>query len=482
MNMNVKNSISVLLLSAAFTAAAYSIAYADDTNDNGWKGSDVNGWYYYEGGIPATGWKWIDDAYYYFDMDGLMAQDELIYLSGETYYLTPSGTMAQGWQSFPDESDILYNYGIDIHSYIEKIQNPVFKTKEEAYKTVWMYFHEDGTAADNEWLQNENGAWNYFEDFIMVNADFDHIIEGARYGFDEHGNMITGWTKNYNNQSILAPNKSSSTWYYYEADGRKFNVDSEPNQFGWKNIDGNWYCFKSELNLESGASVGTLIVDTYFNNGAAADTNADYFYVDKDGIMTTGVTAVNKDAIYIDNRDDWSAASSQKISDFINEDWDILFDENGKAKAGVFENNRYYADINDAKVNYFNTADYSLSPYSSRTISRLKGALVKGAFIEKDTRMYYVDKYGQKVTSHALQIGFVTETVTETGTAYTFSRTSTGAANEYKAYAVFDNKGAAHDGVTSGRTVSAGSKRYISTGLDYSTQGGAAHTTIFFYK
>lgn len=477
MRLKGKNLKGVLLATAMFAASA-SMAMAANSDTNGWQGNDTAGWYYYEDGKKVTGWQHINDVWYYFDKSGLMAQDELVYISGETYYLNPTGAMATGWYSFNNDSDILYNYDIDVNAAAEDIQNPVFKTAEESYETVWLYFHENGTAADDEWLQADSGLWYYFDDILMVAGDFDHLINNARYGFDENGAMLVGWAQNYNNQSILAPNKDSRTWYYYESNGKKFDVDSADNRFGWKQIDGEWYCFKSELNLSSGTSVGTLIVDTLFNNGAAADTASNFFYVDKNGVMATGVTTVSKDAVLVENRDDWGLASPNKVSKYTSSNVDILFDDNGKAKAKTFVNGRYYADAADAGVNYFDTNSFAVTAYTTKDISNIKGALVKSAFVEKDNKTYFVDSYGDSVTSHALQIGYVTVA----DGVYTFSQTATGAENEFKAYAIFDNKGMAYDDVAATRTVSAGSKKYTSTGLNFADVAGVDNVTIFYYK
>ncbi len=479
MRLTGKNLKGVLLTTAMFAASA-SMAMADNTENNGWQGNDINGWYYYENNVKVTGWKSIDNIWYYFDRNGLMAQNELVYIAGETYYLNPTGAMATGWYGFDHNSDILYDYKVDVQGAIDDIQNPVFKTPQEAYDTVWLYFHSNGTAADDEWIQSDAGLWYYFDDILMVAGDFDHAIDNARYGFDENGAMLVGWAQNYNNQSILAPNKDSRTWYYYDSNGKKFNVDAEANRFGWKRIDNEWYCFKSELNLSSGNSVGTLIVDTLFNNGAAADTASDFFYVDKSGAMATGVTNVSKDSVLIESREDWGLSTANKVNKHSGGNVDILFDGDGKAKDKTFVNGRYYAAAQDENVKTFETSSFGVTAYADRSISNLKGALVKEAFVEKDNKTYFVDKFGDSVTSHALQIGYVT--VKDDG--YTFSETPTNADNEYKAYAIFDSKGVAYDDVAANRTVTAGAKRYTSTGQKYTAEKDVQvnNVTIFYYK
>lgn len=446
-------------------------------SQNGWQGNDADGWYYYQNGTKLTGWQQIRGIWYWFDKAGLMAQDKLVYISGETYYFNPSGAMATGWYAFDRDSDIIYDYDLDVEEVIADIRNPVFRDAEDAYETVWMYFHRNGKAADDEWIQSDvSGLWYYFDDLLMVCGDFDHEIGSSRYGFDENGAMLVGWNYNYNNQSILAPNKSSTTWYYYESDGKKFNVDSADNRFGWKKINGKWYCFKSELNLASGNSVGTLIVDTFFNNGVTADTVKDFFYVDKNGAMATGVTSISKDSGYVENRGDWGAG--RKISDLSDKAIEVYFNRDGRAAAGTLYNNRYYAEISDENVKAFDAKTFAVSGYTVN----FAASLVKSCFVMQDDDTYYMDKYGDKLTSSALQIGYVTVTETAGIPDYSFSVKSTGAANEYKAYLLFDNKGIARDDVTAGRTATVGSKKYYSTGIAYETKGGVDNAVIFYYN
>lgn len=471
-----KNYMGGAILAAGLILAGASCSMAAG-NENGWKGNSTDGWYYYNKGAKATGWQQIKGIWYWFDRTGLMAQDELVYIAGETYYFNPAGAMATGWYEFDRDSDIVYDYNINVDAAIDNIENPVFRNKEDAYNTVWLYFHKDGTAAVDEWIQSDvSGLWYYFDDLLMVSADFDHIIGNHRYGFDENGAMLVGWNYNYNNQSILAPNKYSTTWYYYSSDGKKFDVDSSENRFGWKKIDGKWYCFKSELNLAGGGtSVGTLIVDTYFNNGAAADTETDFYYVDKNGVMATGVTTINKDAKYVENRSDWD--TNKKVGDFSDKAIEVYL-KDGKAVAGAIERNRYYADISDGNVKSFNKTSFAVTGYPVK----FKGSMVKDCLVTKDSHTYYMDKYGDKMVSYPLQIGYIKVTNTNGVLSYEFSVQKTDAANEYKAYLVFDGKGIAYDNIAAGRQVSAGSKRYYSTGIDYKTVGGVDNAMVFYYN
>lgn len=131
----------------------------------------------------------------------------------------------------------------------------------------------------------------------------------------------------------------------------------------------------------------------------------------------------------------------------------------------------------DGNVKAFDAKTFAVSGY---TIN-FAASLVKNCFVTKDDNTYYMDKYGDKLVSSALQIGYVTVAETAGTVHYKFSPASTGAANEYKAYLLFDGKGIARDDVPAGRTASAGSKKYDSTGIAYETQGGAKNAVIFYY-
>lgn len=195
-------------------------------------------------------------------------------------------------------------------------------------------------------------------------------------------------------------------------------------------------------------------------------------YVDKDGVMLMGVTTVNRDSGYVETRDDWGSA--KKVGDYTTDTMEIYL-KDGRAVSGVMEKNRYYAEIDDANVKSFDAKTFAVTAYPVR----FQGSLVKSCFVTKDQITYYMDRYGDKATSYALQIGYVRAADTN---RYEFSKEKTNAANEYRAYLLFDSRGAAYSGTEQGRTVTAGAKKYLSTGIDYEKEGGVSNAVIFYYK
>ncbi len=489
-------------------SAVENPAAAANPNSGKWEGNNADGWTFTPADEKklANTWAEIDGVWYYFHKDGYMAQDELVYLEGETYYFTPNGAMATGWYAFDKDSDVLYDYDLDISKNIDDIQNKVFKDHEDAYETVWMYFNADGKAKDDEWYQADSGLWYRFDDIVMVCGDYDHEINGARYGFAEDGHMYVGWERNYVDKGITAPNKDDKTWYWYDSNGKKFDADDN-NGFGWKKIDGKWYCFKAGGDDTAHEySAGTLITKTFFANDRAAAGNSDFYYVDSNGVMATGVVTVDKGAKMVDAKYEWTGTTGKVESYYIDSNWDVYFNNDGKAQADKWTGNRFYAGVKSGKVNIL-ADDYVITPYADYSVSvtgydnyekkdaaaDIKGALVKNAFVTTDNNTYYVDKYGDKVTSGAVQIGYVCvqKTTPNNKTVYVsasnFELFDSEAAAEVKqaadeiickAYVVLDSKGIAYDDVDKDRTVTAGSKKYVSTGEDVTALNDAY---LFFY-
>ena len=118
-----KNYMWGTMLAAGLVLTGASVSMAAG-NQNGWQGNTADGWYYYQNGTKLTGWQQIRGIWYWFDRTGLMAQDELVYIAGETYYFNLAGAMATGWYEFDRDSDVIYDYDLDVEDAVSDIQNP----------------------------------------------------------------------------------------------------------------------------------------------------------------------------------------------------------------------------------------------------------------------------------------------------------------------------------------------------------------------
>ena len=127
----------------------------------GWNKFTVDGeerWAYFEKGSFCTGWKKINNNWYYFtEDDGLMAngnENHFWLLDGKEYHFNQNGVMTVGW----------YNYG-----------------------NIWAYFGSDGARYINQWLKYKD-SWYYFDEYGHMVADSDEYeINGKLYNFDESG-------------------------------------------------------------------------------------------------------------------------------------------------------------------------------------------------------------------------------------------------------------------------------------------------------
>ena len=206
-----------------------------NTKENGWE-KDGDDWYYYVNGSRVTGWKKISGYYYYFDYNGRMYCDQLLWENGYYYRFDKSGHMVTGWYE-PNEWDK-------------------------------YYYRPSGAAA--------NGPFT---------------VDGIRYCFDSIGRLLTGVTFAYTDtdgikylirtddngvitdQVKIKENgwtKVGEDWFYYE--------DGEP-AYGWRTIGGYRYYF--EYNGRMSRNTTQWIEDS-------STGTYNYYYFDNDGHLRTG--------------------------------------------------------------------------------------------------------------------------------------------------------------------------------------------------
>lgn len=131
------------------------------TGNNGTENSSSDGWiltgdnwYYLTNGYYATGWKKIDNVWYYFDSKGIM-QTGWQKVDGLWYYMKPWGGMATSWQ---------------------KIDG------------VWYYLTGSG-AMKTGWLQT-GGKWYYLSGSGAMKTGWVEW-KGDWYYMDSSGAMLT---------------------------------------------------------------------------------------------------------------------------------------------------------------------------------------------------------------------------------------------------------------------------------------------------
>ncbi|MBR1392080.1 MAG: N-acetylmuramoyl-L-alanine amidase family protein, partial [Lachnospiraceae bacterium] len=141
--------------------------------------------------------KGSEKAWYYFDENGHLDDDNTLWTSGKWlywqghwYFLAGADGMRTGWTQVSNEWYYMNESG--------EMQTGWIK-----YRGYWYYLNEDGKMQIG-W-QNINGKWYYF---------------------DTDGSIRLGWLKD------------KDKWYYLSTDINDCSMTT-----GWEKIDGKWYYF-----------------------------------------------------------------------------------------------------------------------------------------------------------------------------------------------------------------------------------------------
>lgn len=208
---------------------------------NGWNWA-MDGWFYLEDwNTPATGFKEIDGAYYWFEQDaefynyGQMFQGGSKHIDGATYLFANNGARIKGW----------YNYS-------------------DAYSTYpyWVYCNEDGTGYTG-WVAS-GGDWYYIVEGYMETGWFTDDATGKQYYIGRDGKLVYGW---YYEEYKDDTGCFDYTWHYTDpATGEVYD--------GWLNDGGKWYY------IEGGVMCYADVIHDYKKHPQSDD----YDY-DKDGSL-----------------------------------------------------------------------------------------------------------------------------------------------------------------------------------------------------
>ena len=130
-------------------------------------------WYYYIGSAKVTGWKMIDNKWYYMNNDGIM-QTGWVKHANNWYYLNSDGAMQTGWVLLGKTWYYMNRDGI-------------MQTGWVKYANNWYYLNSDG-AMQTGWVLLGK-TWYYMNnDGIMVTGK--QIIDGKEYHFNNDGVWI----------------------------------------------------------------------------------------------------------------------------------------------------------------------------------------------------------------------------------------------------------------------------------------------------
>ena len=295
--------------------------YIDNTFVVGEKKIDGYWYYFNANGVMATGWTVQEgrpDRQYYYDTDGkvhygwLTEGDKTYYFHPVTgvmlkqcerkidnayYYFNADGVMATGWTVQEGRPDRQYYYDADgkIHYgwltldgktyYFHPVTGIMQKQCERKVDNKYYYFNANGVMATGWTVQEGRPDKRYYYDADGSMCYGEKKIDGHWYYFHPvTGVMMTGWVKHHNHT------------YYYNADGSMY--------YGEKKFNGHWYYFRDVTGIMA-TGWAKHHGHTYFYNddgtmyyGEKKINGCWYYFRDITGIMATGWTVHHSKQYY----------------------------------------------------------------------------------------------------------------------------------------------------------------------------------------
>ena len=306
-------------------------------------------WFYYEDGIPKTGWHEDGGKRYYLGATGIMATG-IVTIEGKRHEFTDSGVWVgeattQGW-TYEGGKWYYYKNGTKVTGWLNLggdryylDQSGVMQTGWVMVNNKWFYLDTSGVmvtgvvtidgvhyefddngvwlgAAKKQGWKLESGKWYFYRDGAKV---YGWIYEGSkRYYTDSNGVMVTGEVMINGVRHYFADNgvwlskigaggwaKEDGKWYYYyenlrkatgwvKLEGKWYYLDPTTcvMRTGWLNSGGKWYYLKPSGDMAIGwVQVGGT---WYFMNESGAMQTGwlkrgnTWYYLSSSGAMHTG--------------------------------------------------------------------------------------------------------------------------------------------------------------------------------------------------
>ena len=249
--------------------------WGDATAPDGWAYAYIK-----DDGKYATGWQYIEGAWYCFDSEGynLMLQDTVYYdkAAKKKYVLTRSGIMGTGWVKAKDKW--------------------YFADSSGALKTGWVedgghrYFFDASGLMKTGWVQ-DNGKWYLLNSSGAMQKGWQYT-GGAWYYLGNDGVMQTGWIQEGGNSYYLSSSGAMKTGWVQD-NGKWYLLNSSGvMQKGWQYTGGAWYYLGNDGVMQTGwiqegGSSYYLTSSGAMKTGWLQD-NGKWFYLNSSGAMLKG--------------------------------------------------------------------------------------------------------------------------------------------------------------------------------------------------
>ncbi len=345
---------------------------------------------FYVDGVPAEGW--IDDSYYVAGvaLTGVQLIDGIYYNLG-----TDGISLGKYTGVFYDEADGVYRYAqlgelatgwkmIDNDWYYFRGSTQAAAVGKYVYGPVTYYFEENGRLTSGQWATDENGSRYYYGPKYLSGGW--QVIDGNTYFFDKNCYRLEGYN------IVNEFNSFKPQWYHFDengvliemvtdtglitVDGVKYYVENGLSQTGLYYVDGYYYYFntktyKAEANGEYTVTADNLNgldfepgVYTFNEEGQIVIAVKDGF-VEEDGKIYYYVNGV-----------------LQKGAGLILVDGDYYYIKS----AGTVATGRYYVTNNNG---YMNSAYYEFDSTGKMIIPEVEEPEVKNGFVEENGKIYY---------------------------------------------------------------------------------------------
>lgn len=274
---------------------------------NTWE-SVSNGWKYKLGdsGYASQRMCFIDGQYYAFDYNGFMAQNEMIYVTNDSYnseyksgyvYADANGHLIKGW--YKTDYDQWYYFGDDYLSFHDgfiTIDGYTYYFSGDAMQASMDFLKDDkvyhadqaghvilvDTSTKTGWAEYEYSTYYFMNGQIVKNQIIS--VDGNKYYFDAEGKKSNGsFTfkgKNYitDQNGIIIEHADgwyqsldTDSWYYFKSGSAIFDE--------FLTLDNNTYYFSTNGAMQTGV-FSKLITEDYnsYNKYYMADNNGHIIY------------------------------------------------------------------------------------------------------------------------------------------------------------------------------------------------------------
>ena len=308
-----------------------------------------------EDGAPVTGWHTIDNKRYYFQSDGLRAQNDVVTIEGKRYLFDYDGQLVKNTYGIVERPSMFFSSKTTYHTDADG----VIQTGRQLIDGKEYIFSENGVVL-NGIITFENKDYFVINSVVQKNslkAYFAPVVyhnEGifnGIYGTDENGIVLKGFQRG-----------SDGHLHYFQPEVK--SVDKPT----WKEIDGKRYRLTKSYRTERYAGMYTTIILT--NDTLKVDDKT--YTIDNEGVVT-----------------EFTAKNQFVRDDFWN--W-YYYDKEGKLLTGrqTIDGVQLYFDKN--------------------------GKQVKGSLVDIDGKTYYFDKdSGAMWTNRSLTLNGMTYEIDDQG-------------------------------------------------------------------